>query len=77
MAAKHKVTLSVQPTNPRPSTAERRAAEFASLAGKQADLKQDAAERRAKRAADPPASAARTRSQSPRATAHPRRSNSR
>jgi hypothetical protein len=72
MAAKHEVTVSVQPTNRRPSSAERRAAEIASLSGKQAELKRQSAERRAKRAAAsaPPANA-------PRATAHPRRSNSR
>lgn len=40
MAAKHKVTVSVQPTNPRPSSAQRRAAEIASLSTKQAELKQ-------------------------------------
>jgi hypothetical protein len=53
MAAKHKVTTSVQPTNRRPSSAERRAAEIASLSGRQAELKQQSAERRAKREANP------------------------
>ena len=72
MAAKHPVTKSVQPTNRRPSSAERRAAEIASLSGKQAELKRQSAERRAKRAAasPPPASA-------PRVSAAARRSNSR
>ena len=50
MAAKHKVTVSVQPTNPRPSSAQRRAAEIASLSTKQAELKREAAERAAARA---------------------------
>ncbi len=50
MAVKHKVTVSVQPTNSRPSSAERRAAQVASLSSQQADLKQEAAERRAQRA---------------------------
>jgi len=50
MAANHKVTVSMQPTNRRPSTAERRAAQIASLSTKQAELKQEAAERRAARA---------------------------
>jgi hypothetical protein len=56
MAAKHKVTVSMQPVNRRPSSAERRAAEIASLSDKQEELKQQCAERHAKRAA---ASAAR------------------
>jgi hypothetical protein len=50
MAAKHKVTVSTGPTNSRGSTAERRAAQIASLSTQQAELKQEAAERRAKRA---------------------------
>lgn len=50
MAAKHKVTVSIQPTNRRPTSAERRAAEIASRSTQQAELKQEAAERRAKRA---------------------------
>lgn len=54
MAAKHKVTVSVQPTNHRPSSAERRAAQVASLSTQQAELKQEAAERRAKRASQSP-----------------------
>jgi hypothetical protein len=52
MAAKRKVTVSMQPTNHRPSSAERRAAQIASLSTKQAELKQEAAERRAQRAND-------------------------
>lgn len=72
MAAKHKVTVSVQPTNPRPSSAQRRAAEIASLSTKQAELKQQAAERRAQRAnQNAPAATA------PRRAATARRSNSR
>jgi hypothetical protein len=50
MAAKHKVTVSTQPTNRRPSSAERQAARMASISNKQAELKQEAAERRARRA---------------------------
>ena len=50
MAAKHKVTVSTQPTNIRPTTAERRASQVASLSTKQAELKREAAERRAQRA---------------------------
>jgi hypothetical protein len=51
MAAKHKMTVSKQGTSGhRPSTAERRAAEVAWLSTQQADLKREAAERRAERA---------------------------
>jgi hypothetical protein len=50
MAAKRKVTVSVQPTNRWPSSAERRAAQAATLSTKQAELKQEAADRRAERA---------------------------
>ena len=50
MAAKEKVTVSVQPTARRPSSAERRAAQIATVSTKQAELKREAAERRAKRA---------------------------
>ena len=50
MPARHKVTVSMQPTNRRPSSAERRAAQIASVSNKQAELKQEAAERAAARA---------------------------
>jgi hypothetical protein len=50
MAAKHKMAVSTQPTNGRTSAAERRAAQIASLSNRQAELKQEAAERRAQRA---------------------------
>ncbi len=50
MAAKHKVTVTTRPTNNRASAAERRAAQIASLSTQQAELKQEAAERRADRA---------------------------
>jgi hypothetical protein len=50
MAAKHKVTVSVQPSKHRPTTAERRAAQVEMISTKQAELKREAAERRAKRA---------------------------
>ncbi len=72
MAAKHKVTVSAQPPNRRPSSVERRAAQIASISTKQAELKQEAADRataRAKQSA-PAASA-------PRRAATTRRSNSR
>jgi hypothetical protein len=71
MAAKHRVTVSTQPTNRRLTSAERHAAQMASLATRQAELKQEAAERRAKRANEnaPAASA-------PRKSAAARPSNS-
>jgi hypothetical protein len=50
MAAKHKMTVSMQPTSHQPSSAERRAAQIASLSTQQAGLKQQAADRRAQRA---------------------------
>jgi hypothetical protein len=50
MAAKQRVTVSAQPTTLRPNSAQRRAAEFAAVSTKQAELKHEAAERRAKRA---------------------------
>jgi hypothetical protein len=49
MATKHKVTVSTGPTNGRGTTAERRAAQIAALSTQQAELKQEAAERRAER----------------------------
>jgi F0F1-type ATP synthase membrane subunit b/b' len=49
MPAKHKVTVSTQPTNRRLTSAERHALQIASLSTKQAELKREAAERRAKR----------------------------
>jgi hypothetical protein len=52
IAAKNKVTVSVQPTTRRPNSAERRAAQIATLATQQATLKQEAADRRRKRAED-------------------------
>ena len=72
MAAKHKVITFVQPANRRPSSAERHAAQIASLSTKKAEIKQEAAERRAQRAnQNPPAASTQRRA----ATA--RRSNSR
>jgi hypothetical protein len=50
MAAKNPVTVSVQPAKHRPTSAERRAAQVEMVASKQAELKREAAERRAKRA---------------------------
>ena len=50
MAAKKKMTMSVDPTARRPTSAERRANQIATLATQQATLKQEAANRRRKRA---------------------------
>ncbi len=71
MAAKNKVTVSTQPANRRPTSAERHAAQIASLSTKQAELKQEAAQRRAERANQTPPAAP------PRKSAAARRSNSR
>lgn len=46
MAPRKKITVSVQPATPRPTSAERRAAESANLAAYQPKLKQEAADRR-------------------------------
>lgn len=50
MAAKRKMTVSTQSTSRRPGSAERHAAEIAWLSTQQAELKRDAADRRAERA---------------------------
>jgi hypothetical protein len=52
MATKHKVTVSVQPTEQRPTSADRRAAQVAANATKQSELKAEAAARRAQRERD-------------------------
>jgi hypothetical protein len=52
MAAKNKMTMSVGPTAQRLTAAERRAAQIGTLATQQATLKQEAADRRRKRAED-------------------------
>lgn len=57
MAAKHKVTVSTRPTDPRGTAAQRREAQIEALSTKQAELKQEAAARRAERAKNPPAEA--------------------
>ena len=49
MAATKKVTVSMRPAVKRPTSAERRAAQSATLVGHQAQLKQEAADRRQKR----------------------------
>jgi hypothetical protein len=54
MAAKNKVTVSVQPATRRPTSVERRAAQTAALATQQARLKQEAAERRLRAAKTAP-----------------------
>jgi hypothetical protein len=61
MAAKHKMTVSTQPTGYRPSSEERRAASIARLSTEQAELKQEAAGRRAEHAIKSAANAASTR----------------
>lgn len=58
MAAKHKVIVSTQATGHRPSSAERHAAEIARLSNQQADLKREAADRRAERVINSAADAA-------------------
>jgi hypothetical protein len=49
MARKHKVSVSSAPAKYRLSSAERHALRIAEIAGKQAELKREAAERRAQR----------------------------
>jgi hypothetical protein len=73
MAAKNKVTVSVQPTKQRSSSAQRRAAHIEAYSTTQAELKREAAERRAKRALNGSAPEAST----PREAATARRSNAR
>ena len=73
MAAKNKVTVSMQQTNQRPSSTQRRAAQIAAVSTKQAELKHEAAERAAKRALSTSAPAASV----PRKSATARRSNAR
>ncbi|MHB8691057.1 MAG: hypothetical protein ACYDHH_07395 [Solirubrobacteraceae bacterium] len=46
MTPKNKITETSRPAKPRPSPAERRAAQVAVLATRQAELKQEAEERR-------------------------------
>ena len=59
MATRHKVTVSTRPKTQALTGAERRAAQAAALATQQGELKQQAADRREKRAtssaANPPA----------------------
>jgi anti-sigma factor RsiW len=50
MAKKNKVSVSTEPKTYRLTTNERRAARLAEISNQQADLKREAAERRAKRA---------------------------
>lgn len=61
MAVKNKVTVSMKPTNHRPNSAERRAAQISAVSNKQAELKREAAERSAKRASTTGAPAPSTR----------------
>jgi hypothetical protein len=60
MAPKNKVTVSVQPTTVRPTTAERRAAQIAALSTHQAKLKREAADRRRTRIDEPAGRSPRT-----------------
>jgi hypothetical protein len=60
MAVRQKVTVSMQPMARRPSAAERRAAHIATVSTEQAELKHEAAERRASRAMNSNAAAAPT-----------------
>jgi hypothetical protein len=73
MAAKNKVTVSMNPTNHPLSSAQRRAAQIAAISTKQAELKREAAERAARRALSTSAPAASV----PRKSATARRSNAR
>jgi hypothetical protein len=50
MAAKNEVTVSVQPTKQRSSSAQRRTAQIATVSTKQAEPKREAVERRSERA---------------------------
>jgi hypothetical protein len=70
MTAKQKVTIGLQPATRPPSYAQRFAAQAARVSTKQAELKREAAERRAKRASDSNAPAAAIPRKS--ATARPR-----
>ena len=58
MAQRHRVTVSTQTQTYRMTADERRAARVAEIAGKQGDLKREAAERRAKRERQTPAKSA-------------------
>lgn len=51
MAAKRKVSITTGPTNHRQSSSERHAAYVAQIANRQTELKNEAAQRRAQRAA--------------------------
>ena len=65
MGAKYKLSVSVRPTIPRASSAERRAAAIAALSTQQADLKREAAERRLNRDRDDQATAGSTPRKAP------------
>jgi hypothetical protein len=58
MAQRHRVTVSTQTQTYRMTADERRAARVAEIAGKQGDLKREAAERRAQRERQAPANSA-------------------
>jgi hypothetical protein len=58
MAQRHRVTVSTQTQTYRMTADERRAARVAEIAGKQGDLKREAAERRAKRERQAPSKSA-------------------
>jgi hypothetical protein len=79
MAAKNEMTVLVKPTNQRPSAAQRRAWQIASVSGKQAELKREAAERSARRAlnSNAPAAVSTKQAELKRKSATARRSNAR
>jgi hypothetical protein len=77
MAAKNNMTVSVTPTNHRPSAAQRRAAQIASVSNKQAELKREAAERRTRLEQERPSGRFDQAGGAPRRSASARRSNAR
>jgi hypothetical protein len=77
MAQRHKVSYSVQRDSYRLTAEERRAARVAGIAGKQGELKREAAERRAQRAAESEKPSVNSPAPSRRKVLSARRSNSR
>ncbi len=75
MAPKSKVVVSSAPAMYRPSSNERRNARLAEIAGKQGELKREAAERRAKRELDAKAADGGTAASKPPKAARARRAN--
>lgn len=77
MAPKSKVVVSTAPAMYRPSSNERRAARLAEIAGKQGELKREAAERRAKREREAGPNGTEPAAQVPHTTASTSRANTR